>query len=88
MRIKGENLVFGIISVPKSNGSGTIAMGFLHASGGRGRLASSLGSELFPRSLSSSGFASSLLCTSHLKISRFQLVLILKLNAIKEVKEW
>ena len=40
--------------------------GFFHASGGRGRLASSLGSKLFSGSLSSSGFAISLLNTSHL----------------------
>ena len=41
-------------------------MGVFHASGGRGRLASSLGSKLFLGSLSSSGFAISLLNTSHL----------------------
>ena len=41
-------------------------MGFFHASGGRGRLASSLGSKLFPGSLSSSGFVINLLNLSHL----------------------
>ena len=50
----------------KSNDSGSIAMGLLHASGGRGRLVSSLGSKLFPGSLSSNGFENSLLNTSHL----------------------
>ena len=50
----------------KGNNFGTIAMGFFHAFSGQGRLESSLGSKLFPSSLSPSGFAISLLNTSHL----------------------
>jgi len=45
--------------------TGTIAVGLLHASGGWGRLTSSLGGELLTRSLSSGGKASSLLGTGH-----------------------
>ena len=49
----------------ESDGTGPVPMGLLDSSSGRGTLASSLGGQLFARSLSSCGFASGLLSTSH-----------------------
>lgn len=49
----------------QSNGAGTIAMGLLHAAGGRRALASGLGGELLSRRLSTGGFTSGLLGTGH-----------------------
>ena len=49
----------------QSNCAGPVAMGFLHTSGSGCALASSLGGELFPRSLASGWFTSGLLGTSH-----------------------
>ena len=49
----------------KSHGSGPVTMGLLDASGGGGRFTGSLGSELLPRCLSTSGFTGSLLGTGH-----------------------
>ncbi len=50
----------------KSDGTGAVAMGLLHTSGRRGRLASGLGGELLAGSLSSGGLTSGLLGTCHL----------------------
>jgi len=52
--------------LPQSHGSWPITMGLLHSSGGGCTLPCSLGGELLPRSLSSSGFTSGLLGTGHL----------------------
>lgn len=49
----------------QSNGTRLVTMGLLDTSGGWGALAGSFGSQLFPWGLASSGFASSLLGTSH-----------------------
>jgi hypothetical protein len=49
----------------KGDGSGTVPVGFLHASGGGGGLAGSLGGELLARSFSSGGLAGGLLGTGH-----------------------
>merc|ERR1719483_774900 len=54
----------------ESHSAGTIAVRFLDTSGGRGRLASGLGSELLPRGLASSRFASGLLGTGHVEIQQ------------------
>ena len=50
----------------KGDGTRAVAMGLLHASGSRGGLAGGLGGELFAWGLSTSGFTSGLLGTSHL----------------------
>ena len=49
----------------ESDGTGPVPMGLLNSSSGRGTLASSLGGQLFARSLASCGFTSGLLSTSH-----------------------
>ena len=49
----------------QSDGSGTVTVGLLDSSGGRGRLASGLGGQLLAGCLSSSRLASGLLGTSH-----------------------
>ena len=49
----------------KSDGSGSVSVGLLNSSGGRGRLAGSLGGELLARSLSSGGLAGGLLGSGH-----------------------
>jgi len=49
----------------KSDGTRAVTMRLLDTSGGRGRLAGSLGGELLTRSLSSGGLASGLLCSGH-----------------------
>ena len=49
----------------ESDGTWPVTMGLLDTSGGWGALAGSLGSQLFAGSLSSGGFASGLLGTSH-----------------------
>ena len=49
----------------KSHGSGPVTMGLLDATGGRGGFTGSLGSQLLPRRLSSSGFTGGLLGTGH-----------------------
>ena len=54
----------------KSHGSGPVTMGLLDASGGGGRFAGSLGSELLPRRLSTGGFTGGLLGTSHVRLKR------------------
>jgi len=59
----GRFLVFSDFS--ESNGSRSVSVRFLHSTGGWGALASSLGRQLLSWSLSSSGFASGLLGTSH-----------------------
>jgi histone H3 len=55
----------GTLLVPtdlaKGDGSGSVSVGFLDASGGGGRLTSSLGGKLFARGLSSGGLAGGLL---------------------------
>jgi len=53
-------------NLTKSDGTGAVAMGLLDSSGGRGRLAGSLGGELLAGGLASSGLAGGLLSTSHL----------------------
>ena len=50
----------------KGNSSGTVTVGLLDSSCSRSGLASCLGGQLLTGSLSSSGFASGLLSTSHL----------------------
>jgi histone H3 len=52
----------------KSHSTGTITMGLLYSSSGRGRFTGSLGGQLFPGSLSSGRFTSSLLCTGHVEL--------------------
>jgi histone H3 len=49
----------------KGNSSRAVTVGLLDSSGGRGRLASSLGGELLARSLPSGGLAGGLLGTGH-----------------------
>lgn len=49
----------------ESNCSGPVTMGLLHASSGRGALASGLGGQLFAWSLAPGGFTSGLLSTGH-----------------------
>ena len=49
----------------EGDGSGTVTMGLLDASGGGGRLARGLGGELLAGRLASGGFASGLLGASH-----------------------
>ena len=49
----------------ESDGTGPVTMGLLDATGGRGGFTGSLGSQLLPRRLSSSGFTGGLLSTSH-----------------------
>jgi hypothetical protein len=49
----------------KSDGARSVSVGLLDTSGGRGRLAGSLGGELLARSLSSGGLAGGLLGTGH-----------------------
>ena len=49
----------------ESDGTGPVTMGLLDATGGRGGFTGSLGSQLLPRRLSSSGFTGGLLGTSH-----------------------
>ena len=53
-------------NLTKSDGTGAVAMGLLDSSGGRRRLAGSLGGELLAGGLASSGLAGGLLSTSHL----------------------
>ena len=52
----------------KSDGSGSVSVGLLDSSGGRGGLAGSLGGELLARSLSSGRLAGGLLSTGHFDI--------------------
>ncbi|KAK7803281.1 hypothetical protein U0070_011462, partial [Myodes glareolus] len=47
------------------HGAGPVAVGLLHAAGGRGALAGSLGGQLLARRLAAGGLASGLLGTSH-----------------------
>jgi len=49
----------------ESNGTRAVTVGLLDTSGGGGRLASSLGGQLLPGGLATSGLASGLLGTSH-----------------------
>ena len=49
----------------ESDGTGSVSVGFLDSASGRGALASSLGGQLFAGSLTSCGFTSGLLGTSH-----------------------
>ena len=49
----------------KSDGSGSVSVGLLHASSCRSGFASCLGGELLARSFSSGGFTGSLLGTGH-----------------------
>ena len=49
----------------ESDGAGPVTMGLLDATGSRGGFTGSLGSQLLPWRLSSSGFTGSLLGTSH-----------------------
>ena len=49
----------------ESDGAGPVTMGLLDATGGRGGFTGSLGSQLLPWRLSSSGFTGGLLGTSH-----------------------
>ena len=49
----------------ESHGTGPVTMGLLDATGGRGGFTGSLGSQLLPRRLSSSGFTGGLLGTGH-----------------------
>ena len=50
----------------ESDGTGTVTMGLLHASGGGGGLPGGLGGQLFPWGFATSGFTGSLLGTGHL----------------------
>jgi len=52
----------------KSDGSGSVSVGLLDSSGGRGGLAGSLGGELLARCLSSGRLAGGLLGTGHFDI--------------------
>jgi hypothetical protein len=52
----------------EGNSTRAVTMGLLDSTGGWCRLTGSLGSELLPGSLSSSGLASSLLRTGHLQV--------------------
>jgi hypothetical protein len=54
-------------NLTKSDGAGTITMGFLDSSSGRGTLASGFGGQLFARRLSTGGFTSGLFSTSHVE---------------------
>jgi hypothetical protein len=54
-------------NLTKGDRSRAVTVGLLHTSGGRGRLAGSLGGELLTRSLSSGGLASGLLGTGHVE---------------------
>ena len=49
----------------ESDGSGPVAVRFLHASGGGGGFASGLGGQLLPRGFATGGFTSGLLGTGH-----------------------
>ena len=49
----------------ESHGARTVAVGLLHATSGRGRLAGGLGSELLARGLASGGLAGGLLGAGH-----------------------
>jgi len=49
----------------QSDGSRTVTMGLLHASGGGGALSGGLGGQLLPGRLASSGFPGGLLGTCH-----------------------
>ena len=49
----------------QSHGTGPVTMGLLHATGSWCAFTRSLGGELLPRSFTSGGFASSLLCSCH-----------------------
>ena len=49
----------------EGNGSGPVSVGLLDSTGGRGGFPGGLGGQLFTRSLSSGGFTSGLLGTSH-----------------------
>jgi len=51
----------------ESDGSGSVTMGLLHTSGGRGALTGSLGCQLFPGGLASGGLSCGLLSTGHFK---------------------
>ena len=53
----------------KSNSSWPVSVGLLDTSGGRGRFTGSLGGQLLPGSLSSSGLTGGLLGTSHCVVS-------------------
>ena len=63
-------------NLTKSDGSRAVPVGLLDTTSSGGRLACSLGGELLPRGLATSGFTSGLLSTSHCKLSFvFELVL-------------
>ena len=49
----------------ESDGSGPVAVRFLHASGGGGGFASGLGGQLLPRGFATGGFTGGLLGTGH-----------------------
>ena len=51
----------------ESDCSGSVTMGLLHTSGGRGALTGSLGCQLFPGGLASGGLSCGLLSTGHFK---------------------
>ena len=53
----------------QSDCAGSVAVGLLHATGGRGGLARRLGGELLARGLASGRFAGGLLGTSHVQLS-------------------
>ena len=50
-----------LTDLTKSNGTGTVTVGFLHSSGGGGGLACGLGGELFAGGFASGGFTCGLL---------------------------
>merc|ERR1719187_2425453 len=52
----------------ESHSAGPVPVRLLHTSSGGGRLPGSLGGELLPRGLPSSGFSRSLLCSGHLVV--------------------
>ena len=51
--------------LPEGDGTGSVPVGLLHASGGGGALSGGLGGQLLPRGLASGGLTGSLLGTSH-----------------------
>ena len=53
--------------LPQSHGTGPVAMGLLHAAGGRGALTGRLGGELLPGRLAAGGLTSSLLGSGHFR---------------------
>merc|ERR1719285_969338 len=63
--------------LPESNCARPVAVGLLHTPSCRSRFASSLGCQLFPGSLSSSGLSCSLLGAGHVEKQKMYIYLLL-----------